>query len=290
VKRREFIKLVGGAAVGWPLAAYAQQPGMPVIGFLSSGAAEMFVSNLARYHEGLREVGYVQGRNVTIEYRWAAGQYDRLPALAAELAKFGIVASLSRPNGHVTGVTLFISELMAKRLELLSQAIPSSRAIAGLVNPKNPNAEAEAKEIEAAARRSGRPLHLLNASTDSEIETAFEFINRQRLGPLLVGTNTFFYSRRDQLVALAARHFVPAIYFEREFATAGGLMSYGPSFSGEWRQAGVYTGRILKGERPADLPVLQPTTFEFVINVKTAKALGVELPATLRALADEVIE
>jgi putative ABC transport system substrate-binding protein len=203
--------------------------------------------------------------------------------------RFGLVASLNRPSGNVTWVTLFISELMAKRLELLSQAMNTS-TVAMLVYPKNPNAASEAKELEAVARTSGRALRLLNASTESEIEAAFATLVQQRLGALLVGTDTFFYSRRDQLVALAARHGIPAIYFEREFAAAGGLMSYGPSFSGEWRQAGIYAGRILKGEKPADLPVLQPTRFELVINLKTARTLGLDVPDRLLALSDEVIE
>ena len=326
MRRRDFIVLLGGAAT-WPLAVRAQQPVTPVIGFLSSGSADVFVNDLAGFRGGLSEVGYVERRNVAIEYRWAGGQYDRLPALAADLARravtvivasggavsalaakaatstipivfvmgddpvrFGIVASLSRPNSNVTGVTLFISELMAKRLELLISAMPGTPAIAMLVNPKNPNAESEAKEIEAAARTSGRALRLLNASTEGDIEVAFESLVQQRLSALLVGTDTFFYGRRDQLVALAASHTIPAIYFEREFVTAGGLMSYGPNFSGEWRQAGIYVSRILKGEKPGDLPVLQPTKFEFVINRKTAKALGVDIPPSLLATADEVIE
>jgi putative tryptophan/tyrosine transport system substrate-binding protein len=204
--------------------------------------------------------------------------------------RFGIVASLSRPSSNVTGVTLFISELMAKRLELLISALPGTAAVAMLVNPKNPNAESEAKEIETAARTSGRALRLLNASTEGDIEVAFESLVQQRLSALLVGTDTFFYGRRDQLVALAASHAIPTIYFEREFVAAGGLMSYGPNFFGEWRQAGIYVGRILKGEKPRDLPVLQPSKFEFVINRKTAKALGLDIPPSLLATADEVIE
>ena len=326
MRRRNFIAFLGGAAA-WPYVASAQPPAMPVIGFLSSGSADVFVNDLAGFRGGLSEVGYVERRNVAIEYRWAGGQYDRLPALAADLARravtvivasggavsalaakaatstipivfvmgddpvrFGIVASLSRPSSNVTGVTLFISELMAKRLELLISAMPGTPVIAMLVNPKNPNAESEAKEIEAAARTSGRALRLLNASTEGDIEVAFESLVQQRMSALLVGTDTFFYGRRDQLVALAASHTIPAIYFEREFVAAGGLMSYGPNFSGEWRQAGIYVSRILKGEKPGDLPVLQPTKFEFVINRKTAKALGVDIPPSLLATADEVIE
>jgi putative ABC transport system substrate-binding protein len=327
MRRRNFLAGIVSTTVAWPLTALAQQPAMPVIGFLGSGLADVFVNDLAGFRGGLNEVGYVEGRNVAIEYRWAGGQYDRLPALAADLARrevtvivasggavsalaakaatstipivfvmgddpvrFGIVASLSRPSSNVTGVTLFISELMAKRLELLISAMPGTPAIAMLVNPKNPNAESEAKEIEAAARTSGRALRLLNASTEGDIEVAFESLVQQRLSALLVGTDTFFYGRRDQLVALAASHTIPAIYFEREFVTASGLMSYGPNFSGEWRQAGIYAGRILKGEKPGDLPVLQPTKFEFVINRKTAKALGLDIPPSLLATADEVIE
>jgi putative ABC transport system substrate-binding protein len=327
MKRREFITLLGGAAAGWPLAARAQQPAMPVIGFLSILTPSDAPRFLAAFQLGLNEAGFVDGRNVAIEYRWAEGQYDRVPALAADLVRrrvtvivvsggavsalaaktatsiipivfvigddpirFGVVHSLNQPGGNITGVTLFISELMAKRLELLSQAMPSTPAIAMLVNPKNPNAESEAKELESVARTSGRALRLLNASTESDIEAVFATLVQQRLGALLVGTDTFFYSQRNQLVALAARHSIPAIYFEREFAAAGGLMSYGPNFSGDWRQTGIYTGRILKGAKPADLPVVQPTKFELVINLQTAKALGLDVPPSLLARADEVIE
>jgi putative tryptophan/tyrosine transport system substrate-binding protein len=327
MNRREFITLLGGAAAAWPLAARAQQPEMPVVGFLNSGSSDTFAPLVAGFREGLREAGYVEGRNVAIDFRWSEGQYDRLPALAADLVrrrvaiivvsggavsalaakaatstipvlfvigddpiKFGLVPSLNRPGGNITGITLFISTLMAKRFELLSEVMPVASAICLLVNPKNPNAETDAKDMESAARVSGRELRVLNASTESEIDSAFKTIVEQRAGALLLGTDPFFYSRRNKFLVLAARHGIPAIYFAREFATAGGLMSYGPSFVSEWHQAGVYAGRILKGDKPSDLPVLQPTKFEFLINLKTAKALGLEIPPTLLALANEVIE
>jgi putative tryptophan/tyrosine transport system substrate-binding protein len=325
-RRRKFITLLGGVAA-WPIAARAQQPNVPVIGFLNAGSPDAFTPFVAAFRQGLSEAGYVEGRNAAIEFRWSEGQYDRLPALVADLVrrrvavvvvsggavsalaakaatstipilfvvgedpiKFGLVPSLSRPGGNITGITLFISTLMAKRFELLSEVMPSTSGILLLVNPKNPNAETDAKDMESAARTSGRELRVLNASTESEIDNAFATLVELRVGALLVGTDPFFYSRRDKFVALAARHGVPAIYFVREFTTAGGLMSYGPSFVGEWRQVGVYAGRILKGDKPSDLPVLQPSKFELVINLKTAKALGLQVPDKVLALADEVIE
>jgi putative tryptophan/tyrosine transport system substrate-binding protein len=328
MRRREFIVLLGGAAAAWPLAVRAQQP-MPVIGFLNAGSATPFAQYVAGFRQGLSDTGYVEGRNVAIEYRWAEGQYHRLPTLAADLVqlgvavivvsggalsafaakaatsttpilfvigddpvKTGLVPSLNRPGGNITGMTLFISSLMAKRFELLSEIIPTSSAaaVALLVNPKNPNAEADTKEMEIAARTSARELRVLTASTGSEIDSAVTTILDQRIGALLLGTDPFFFSQRDKFVTLAARSGIPAMYFVREFPAAGGLMSYGPSFVGEWSQAGLYAGRILKGAKPSDLPVLQPTKFEFVINLKTAKALGLQIPDKLLALADEVIE
>jgi putative tryptophan/tyrosine transport system substrate-binding protein len=326
VKRRDFITLLSGA-VGWPLAARAQQPAMPVIGFLSSASPDTFGPLLAGFREGLNQTGYVEGRNLTIEFGWADGQYDRLPTLASNLVqrqiavlvasggavaalaaksatqtipvlfvmgddpiKYGLVASLNQPGSNITGITLFISALMAKRLELLGELMPSKSAIAALVNPKNPNAESETREIEVAARAAGRELNVFNASSESAIVAAFESLAKQGVGGLLIGTDTFFYSQRERIVVLATRHAVPAFYFAREFAVAGGLISYGPSFRGEWRQAGIYAGRILRGVKPADLPVTQPTRFELVINLKTAKALSLDIPPKLLALTDEVIE
>jgi putative tryptophan/tyrosine transport system substrate-binding protein len=328
LQRREFISLLGGAAAAWPLATRGQQPAMPVIGFLNAGSAAPFAQCVAGFRQGLSDTGYVEGHNVAIDFRWSEGQYDRLPTLASDLVqrgvaiivvsggavsafaakaatstipilfvigddpvKTGLVPSLNRPGGNITGMTLFISTLMAKRFELLSEIMPtSSAAIALLVNPKNPNAEADTKEMEIAARTSGRELRVFSASTESEIDSAVTTIRDQRIGAFLLGTDPFFYSRRDKFVTLTAHFGVPAIYFVREFPAAGGLMSYGPSFVNEWRQAGLYAGRILKGAKPSDLPVLQPTKFELVINLKTAKALGLTVPPTLLAVADEVIE
>jgi putative tryptophan/tyrosine transport system substrate-binding protein len=326
IRRREFIAFLGGAAA-WPLVARAQQAPIPVIGFLSSGTAAAFTSLVTGFRLGLQDTGYVDGRNVAIEYRWADGQYDRLPEQAADLTRrhvaimvptggavaalaakaatatipivfvmgddpvrYGLVTSLNRPGGNITGLTLFISTLMAKRLELLSETIPATTAIAMFVNPNNPNVDIETRNMQEAARMSARELHIIKISTTAEINAGFATLIQQQIGALLVGTDTFFFSQRDQFITLAARHRIPSIFFERVFATAGGLMSYGPNFANECRQAGIYTGRILKGEKPADLPVMQPTKFELVINLKTARELGLTIPLTLQVAADEVIE
>src|ERR1700730_3458188 len=323
LKRREFITLIGGAAA-WPLVARAQQP---VIGFINAGSPDAFTPYVAAFRQCLGEVGYAEGRNIAIEFRWAEGNYDRLPLLAADLAqrqvavivvsggavsaltakaatstvpivfvmgddpiKTGLVPSLNRPGGNITGLTLFISTLMAKRFELLGELMPAKSRLALLVNPKNPNVETETKQIENAAHDSGFGLQVLNASSEPEIDASFTTMVESRISALLLGTDPFFYSRRDQFVKLAARHGIPAMYFVREFVTAGGLISYGPSFVGEWRQAGVYAGRILKGAKPADLPVLQPTKFELVLNLRTARALGLTVSDKLLALADAVVE
>ena len=325
MRRREFITLLGGAAV-WPLELHAQQPAMPVIGFLCSGSAETFAPLVAAFRDGLKEANYVDGRNVAIEFAWAAGQYDKLPSLAADLVsrqvavivaaggavaglaakaatstipiviasgddpvKYGLVASLNRPGGNITGVTLFIDVLAAKRVELLTDLAPTA-ALAILVNPRNPNAETEAKDAQAAAQKGGRELRVLTASNEGEIEAAFAKLAQQPGAALTIGTDTFFYSRSDQLVRLAARYAIPTIYFHRQFGLAGGLITYGSTFIDELRTAERYAGRILAGEKPNDLPILQPSKFELVINLKTAKALGLIIPPSLLARADEVIE
>ena len=326
MRRREFLTLLGGAGVAWPLAARAQQPAMPVIGFLCSGSAEAFVPQVAAFRDGLKEAGYVEGRNVAIEFNWAGGRYDELPLLAAGLVrqqvaviaavggavaalaakaatstipivvaigddpvKYGLVASLSRPGGNITGVTLFIDILTPKRLELLIEVAPAA-AFAMIINPRNPNAESEARDAQAAAQQSGRELRVWTASNESEIDAAFANIAQQPGAALTIGTDTFFYSRRDQLVGLAAKYAIPTIYFQRGFGLAGGLISYGSTFIDEFRMAGRYAGRILAGEKPNDLPILQPTKFELVINLKTAKALGLTITPSLLARANEVIE
>jgi ABC-type uncharacterized transport system substrate-binding protein len=327
MRRREFITLLGGAAAAWPLEARAQQPVMPVIGFLSSASQEPFAHLVAAFRRGLSEAGYVEGRNVVIEFRWAENQYDRLPAMATDLVrrqvtvivasgadtpvtaakaatktipiiftaaddpvKGGLVVSLNRPGGNTTGMTLFGAELEAKRLEMLRKLGSAAAKIAVLVNPNNPNVEARLEEVRTAQQASNQQLVILNAGTQTDIDAAFATMVIQRVTALHVSADPFFNSRRSQLIALAAHHAMPAIYPFRDFAAAGGLISYGNSLPDAYFQTGIYTGRVLKGAKPADLPVLRPTKFELVINLKTARTLGIDLPADLVALADEVIE
>jgi putative ABC transport system substrate-binding protein len=326
MKRREFIVGLGMAA-SWPLAAHAQQPAMPIIGFLSGRSPGEAATVVNAFRQGLGELGYFEGKNVTIEYRWAEGHYDRLPALATELVnrritvmaatggdvsalaakaatttipivftaggdavKIGLVSSFNKPGGNVTGVNLFFTEMGAKRLEMLRQLIPGATAIAMLVNPNNPTAATDVQAVQAGARSMGLQINILNAGRESDFEPAFATLIEQKISALLIGDDPFLLSERDRLVRLSARHSIPAIYFSRDFADAGGLMSYGTSIDNGYRQAGVYVGRILAGDKPADLPVLQPTKFELVLNLKTAKSLGLEVPANLLARADEVIE
>jgi putative tryptophan/tyrosine transport system substrate-binding protein len=325
LKRREFITLLGGAAA-WPLAARAQQPAMPVIGFLNPTFIESNADRLRGFHRGLKDAGYVEGENVAVVYRWAEGQNDRLPELAAELVRrqvsviacfapvaafavkaatttipivfsvnedpvrLGLVPSLARPGGNATGVNIFTTELVEKRLGLLRDLVPTAATVGVLSNPNFPAAVANVRESETAARAIGKEVVIFSAGSDAEIETAFMNIVQGRLGALLVLADPFFNSRRGLIVALAARHAIPAIYEWREFAEAGGLVSYGTSLVEAYRQQGLYAGRILKGEKAAELPVVQLSKFELIINLNTARALGLPIPPGVLAIADEVIE
>src|SRR6516225_10180658 len=290
MRRRDFIKVVAGTGAAWPFATRAQ-PAMPVIGFLDAASAADRTDVMRAFREGLAEAGYIEGQNVTIEYRWAEGRYDRLPGLAADPIAAGLVASLSRPAGNVTGVTSLNLEVGPKRLEFLHELVPTATTMAALVNPTNPsNAEILSRDLQATARVLGLQLHLLHASSDADIDAVFATLTELRAGGLVIGTDAFFQSRDEKLAALTLRYRIPTIYQWREFVAAGGLISYGGSAPDSYRLAGVYTGRILKGEKPADLPVQQATKLELFINLKTAKALGLTVPQSLLASADEVIE
>jgi putative ABC transport system substrate-binding protein len=330
MKRREFITLLGSAAAAWPLAALAQQPAMPVVGFLNAASPDLFAHVVRAFHLGLSEAGYVEGRNVAIEYRWAENQYDRLPELAAELVRrrvsvittgsstlaalaakaatttlpivflmgsdpvqFGLVASLNRPGGNLTGITTLNLEMTPKRLQVLRELLPTTTIMAVLVNPTNAPAtvETEVRQVQAAAHTLGlQMVHVLQASTERDLDSAFSTLIQRRAGGLVISADTFFSGKSVELAALASRHAVPTISPYRDFVTAGGLMSYGGSVTELYRLAGVYTGRILKGEQPADLPVQQVTKVQLAINLKTAKALGLTVPTSLIGRADEIIE
>ena len=327
MRRREFVALLGGMAAVGPLAAREQQPTLPVVGVLGSTSLDDRPPLLAAFRQGLDEAGYVEGRNIAMEYRWAEGQYDRLPALAAELVSnqvavivasgppacalaaksatatipivfatggdpiaLGLVASLNRPGGNITGVSLFNVALVPKQLELVSELVPKAGVIAALVNPDNPNTETEVRELEEAARTLRLQILVLRARAEEDLTSAFAAIVQQRAGAVIVSFDSFFSSRRKQVAAVAARNSIPAVSHWREFTEAGGLMSYGTNLVDAYRQMGVYAGKILNGAKPADLPVVRPTKFELVINRKTANALGLTVPPSLLARADEVIE
>ena len=324
--RREFITLLGCAAAAWPLPARAQQPATPVIGFLNSGSPDTSAKSLAAFHHGLAESGFVEGRNASMQYRWGEGRYDRLPAMAADLVrnqvavllaggppavhaarsatttvpivftsgddpvKAGFVDSLNRPGGNVTGIHMFLTGLEPKRLGLLREVVPQAEVIAALVNPNFPDADSQLRDLRTAAHELRQQIEIFNAGSDGEFDAAFGAIAGSRAGALLVGTDPFFNSGRNRIIALAARHAIPAIYEQRTFAESGGLMSYGTNLAEGYRQAGLYVARILKGDKVSDLPVVQSTKFEFVINLKTAKTLRLEFPPGVLAIADEVIE
>ena len=325
MRRRDFIKIVAGSAATWPLTTYAQEPAMPVVGFINPASANDYARQVAAFREGLAETGYIEGRNVAIEYRWAEGQNDRLPALAADLVRrqvaviaagaapaalaakaatttipivfeggmdpvgVGLVARLDRPGGNVTGVTQLNVEVAAKRLELLHELVPKANVMALLINPTDAG-KGEQTDMQAAARRLGVDLHVLNASTERDFDAIFANPAQLRAGGLVIGSGAFFVARQEQLAALAVRHAVPAVFENRQFVVAGGLMSYGGSLTDAYRMTGVYTGRILKGEKPGDLPVQRGTKVELYINLKSAKALGLTVPPTMQARADEMIE
>jgi putative ABC transport system substrate-binding protein len=327
LRRREFITLVGGAAASWPVGAQAQQAGMPVVGLLSSTSPDTYAHVVAAFHKGMNETGFFQGQNVIVEYRWADGHYERLPRLATELVgrhldviatvggtvsalaaagatatipvvftiggdpvSLGLVASLARPGGNVTGVSVLSTAVVAKRLELLNELLPTTVAVAMLVNPHDPNAQSDISEAHAAAQSLRKHIHILNVTDEPELVSAFATATELGAGALLVGGDPFLTSHRDQIVMLAARHRLPSVYQWREFVTAGGLMSYGSLITEAYRQAGIYTSRILQGTKPMDLPVQQMTRIELVINMKTANVLGLTFPITLLGRADEVIE
>jgi putative ABC transport system substrate-binding protein len=325
MRRRDFIKGIVGSTAAWPLAAHAQQTAMPVIGFLNGGSSDGYVAQVAGFHQGLKEAGYIDGQNVKIEYRWADDLYDRLPAMAIDLVRhevtailantpavrpaqaatktipivfitgadpvaFGLVASLNRPGGNLTGVASLVDEVGPKRLELLHELLPSATIVGLLINPNNPRAAVQAREAQAAGGALGQEILILKARTESEIDTAFATFEQMRAAAVVLVNDALFNSRLDQLAAIAARHAIPAISPWREFVLGGGLMSYGISQPDLYRQAAIYLGRILKGDKPADLPVQQSTKVELIVNLKTAKALGLTVPLSLLGRADEIIQ
>ena len=327
IERREFIALLGGAGVAWPLAARAQQPAMPVIGFLSANRSDAFPNYIAAFHEGLAEGGFVEGKNVAIEFRFADQRLERLPALAMDLVrrkvaviltsggdvpamvakgvtstipivfltgfdpvKSGLVASLNRPGGNLTGATVIAGQLVAKRLELLRELVPAARIVGVLANPNNPNADGDMAEAQTAGRALGQEIHVLLAEREQEVDAAFTTLALLKADALVLDADPLFANLRGKIIALVERRALPTVYYSREYADAGGLISYGASFTGLYRQGGIYVGRILKGAKPAELPVVQPTKFDLSINRKTAKALGLDVPSSLLARADAVIE
>jgi putative ABC transport system substrate-binding protein len=326
MRRREFIMLFGGAAATWPLAARAQQTAVPVVGFIRSTSAANSADFVAALRQGLKEVGFIEGQNIAVEYRWAEDRDDRIPALVADLVRqptavlvaanntvtaaarsmavkipivfvsgddplsLGFVSSLSRPTDNITGVTFYSGVLVAKQMELLREILPRAAVVGFLVNPKNPAAESQIRDARAAARALAQQIHIANASSENDFEAAFASFTKQRVDAVIIGGDALFTGQRNRLATLAARHALPSVYVVREFPVAGGLMSYGGSTTDAYRQAGIYVGRILKGTKPADLPVVQPTKFQLVINLGTAKMLGLEVPLFFQQRADEVIE